>query len=71
MTNPTPMGDHLNGGDGDEFAGEYYIDPVSVRNAVSSRSMFNIIHNRTVVKVDCIVLKRDPLETKSLNGAFS
>lgn len=47
----------------DEFAGEYYIDPVSVRNAVSSRSMFNIIHNETVVKVDCIVLKPDPLET--------
>ncbi len=38
-------------------AAEYYIVPESVRRAVAGRSMFNLIHNETVIKVDCIVRK--------------
>jgi hypothetical protein len=39
------------------FHDEYYIDPDMVREAVQTRSMFNMIHNILVVKVDCVVRK--------------
>ena len=41
------------------FAGDYYIDPRMVANAIARRSIFNLIHNQTILKVDCIVLKND------------
>jgi hypothetical protein len=39
------------------FQAEYYIDHDMVRQAIQSKSMFNMIHNALVVKVDCIVRK--------------
>lgn len=39
------------------FHDEYYIDPEMVRQAVQTQSMFNMIHNILVVKVDCVVRK--------------
>ncbi|RJR20280.1 MAG: hypothetical protein C4581_03620 [Nitrospiraceae bacterium] len=39
------------------FSGEFYADKDMIRNAVLERSMFNIIHNEGVVKVDFIVRK--------------
>jgi hypothetical protein len=39
------------------FHDEYYIDPDMVRQAVQNQSMFNMIHNAFVVKVDCVVKK--------------
>ncbi|MGQ0557223.1 MAG: nucleotidyl transferase AbiEii/AbiGii toxin family protein [Nitrospiraceae bacterium] len=39
------------------FQDEYYVDRDMVEQAVKSRSMFNIIHNALVVKVDCVVRK--------------
>lgn len=39
------------------FQGEYYIDRDMVAQAVRNRSMFNMIHNDLVVKVDCVVRK--------------
>lgn len=39
------------------FQGTYYIDPDMVQQAVRNRSMFNMIHNALVVKVDCVVRK--------------
>ena len=39
------------------FQGTYYIDPDMVRQAIQNRSMFNMIHNALVVKVDCVVRK--------------
>ena len=41
------------------FAADYYVDRQTVVNAVVQRSMFNLIHNVTVIKIDCIVLKSD------------
>ncbi len=41
------------------FEGDYYIDQTAVFNAIASRAIFNLIHNETIIKVDCIVLKRD------------
>ena len=39
------------------FHDEYYIDRDMVEQAVRNRSMFNMIHNALVVKVDCVVRK--------------
>jgi len=41
------------------FEKEYYLDPQVVSDAIARRSIFNLIHNEAVIKVDCIVLKSD------------
>ena len=41
------------------FETDYYLDPQTVSDAIRRRSIFNLIHNEAVVKVDCIVLKND------------
>jgi len=41
------------------FETDYYLDPRTVSDAIRRRSIFNLIHNEAVVKVDCIVLKND------------
>ena len=41
------------------FASEYYVDRTMVAKAIAQRSMFNLIHNETIIKLDCIVLKGD------------
>lgn len=41
------------------FEAEYYVDRRAVKNAIAQRSMFNLIHDETIIKVDCIVLKSD------------
>lgn len=39
------------------FADDYLISPEAVKNAIARESMFNIIHNEGVIKVDFIVRK--------------
>ena len=39
------------------FESEYYVDRRAVVNAIAQRSMFNLIHNESIIKFDCIVLK--------------
>ena len=39
------------------FANDYYVNAEDVRQSVARRGMFNIIHNESVIKVDCIVRK--------------
>lgn len=39
------------------FEPDYYVSPESVADAISRRSVFNLIHHESVIKVDCIVLK--------------
>lgn len=41
------------------FEADYYVDRQAVSLAIAGRSMFNLIHNETIIKVDCIVLKSD------------
>ena len=41
------------------FKDHYYIDRVAVSKAIAQRSIFNIIHNDTILKLDCIILKND------------
>ena len=39
------------------FHDEYYVDRDMVEQAVKRQSMFNMIHNALVVKIDCVVRK--------------
>ena len=39
------------------FQNDYYIDRDMVERAVKTRSMFNMINNALVIKVDCVVRK--------------
>ena len=41
------------------FEEDYYLDRRVVAKAIGQESMFNLIHNETIIKVDCIVLKSD------------
>jgi hypothetical protein len=42
------------------FSEDCYVDEDTVRDAISSRTMFNVIHNRWIIKADFIVRKDDP-----------
>ena len=39
------------------FEAEYYVDRLAINKAIAQRSVFNLIHNETIIKFDCIVLK--------------
>ncbi len=41
----------------ERFEPEYYVAAESAREAVSRESVFNLIHQESVIKVDCIVRK--------------
>ena len=42
------------------FSKDCYVDEDTVRDAISSRTMFNVIHNRWIIKAYFIVRKDDP-----------
>lgn len=58
------------------FKDDFYIDEGSVEEAVKNRSMFNIIHNEKVIKIDFIIAQDTDFEkvkfqrapTKSIGG---
>src|SRR5439155_1120326 len=39
------------------FSPEYYVNAEAVRESVAHESIFNLIHQESVIKVDCIVRK--------------
>lgn len=39
------------------FSPEYYVSARAVHDSISRASIFNLIHNESVIKVDCIVRK--------------
>jgi hypothetical protein len=44
----------------DLFRTDYYVSEEAVRDSISAESTFNLIHNESVIKVDCIVRKNTP-----------
>ena len=40
------------------FRSDYYVSREEVERSIAQPSMFNLIHNETVIKVDCIVRKQ-------------
>ena len=49
------------------FAGDYYVQSADIRRAASRRSVFNIINNSTLIKVDCIIRKDDKFEIEKFS----
>jgi hypothetical protein len=41
------------------FLDDFYIEEASVRQAISTHGMFNVIHNESVLKVDFIIRKEE------------
>lgn len=39
------------------FEADYYVDRLAIVKAIAQHSVFNLIHNETIIKFDCIVLK--------------
>ena len=39
------------------FEPDYYVDRFAIAKAIAQRSVFKLIHNETIIKFDCIVLK--------------
>jgi hypothetical protein len=44
----------------DLFRPDYYVSPEAVRDSVLSETIFNLIHNESVIKVGCLVRKTTP-----------
>lgn len=42
------------------FRLDYYISDQAVRESLAGESIFNLIHNESVIKVDCIIRKSSP-----------
>jgi hypothetical protein len=42
------------------FAPDYYVSSDAVRQSIAQESLFNLIHQESVIKVDCIVRKNSP-----------
>lgn len=45
-----------------EFVGDYYIPLRSAKDAVNGKRMFNALNQKTIIKVDCIILKNDEFQ---------
>ncbi|MFA6544479.1 MAG: hypothetical protein WCS99_08640 [Limisphaerales bacterium] len=42
------------------FCPDYYVSREAVDSSIAHQSLFNLIHNESVIKVDCIVRKQTP-----------
>jgi hypothetical protein len=42
------------------FAGDYYVSRAAVVDSIGRESIFNLIHQDSVIKVDCIIRKSTP-----------
>ena len=49
------------------FSPDYYISTEAVNSSIARQSMFNLIHNESVIKVDCIVRKQDEYRLNEFN----
>lgn len=44
----------------DLFRPDYYVSEEAVRDSIAAKSIFNLIHEESVIKVDCVVRKDTP-----------
>ena len=44
----------------DAFKKDHYLEPATVREAVKTKGMFNLIHDQHIVKIDFVVRKDSP-----------
>jgi len=50
-----------------EFEPDYYIPQTRVRDAIYRNEMFNILDQRTIIKIDCVVRKRDKFQDEAFS----
>ena len=46
------------------FSPDYYVSYEAVESSIQHQSLFNLIHNESVIKVDCIVRKQTDFRSK-------
>jgi len=51
-----------------EFESDYYVPHGRVRDAISHRKMFNLLNQKTLIKIDCIVRKNDEFQRNVFAG---
>jgi hypothetical protein len=49
------------------FSPEYYVSREAVDSSIAHQSLFNLIHNESVIKVDCIVRKQNEYRLNEFN----
>jgi hypothetical protein len=49
------------------FDKDYYLEPQTVRQAVESKGMFNLIHDEFIIKIDFIVRKDTPYRRREFS----
>ena len=49
------------------FNPDYYVSREAVANSIAQQSLFNLIHNESVIKVDCIVCKQTEYRLNEFN----
>ena len=71
MTNDIDIVMELSYSDADkiikEFEDDYYVPQGRVRDAISRKFMFNLLHQQTLVKIDCVMRK----DTEFQKAAFA
>ena len=51
-----------------EFEPDYYVPQGRVRDAISRRFMFNLLHQEKLVKVDCVICKETEFQRKAFSN---
>jgi hypothetical protein len=49
------------------FSPDYYVSREAVDSSIAHQSLFNLIHNESVIKVDCIVRKQNEYRMAEFN----
>jgi len=49
------------------FSPDYYVSREAVDSSIARQSLFNLIHNESVIKVDCIVRKQNEYRLNEFN----
>jgi hypothetical protein len=49
------------------FSADYYVSREAVDSSIAHQSLFNLIHNESVIKVDCIVRKQNEYRLAEFN----
>lgn len=50
-----------------EFSADFYIPINRARQAIREQGMFNVLDNRTILKIDCVVLKNAEFDQNSFS----
>ncbi|MFT3745569.1 MAG: hypothetical protein QM785_14915 [Pyrinomonadaceae bacterium] len=54
----------------DAFEPEYYVPHGRVSRAIETNFMFNLLHQRSLVKVDCVMLKNTKFQTTAFANRY-